>query len=132
MNAEKSPMDRGELERRLEQFSVHQRVAVTRSPLFVDKARLFPGCTFLVGYDTAARLIDTKFYDGSVRRRDEAIAAILSCGCRVLVAGRMDGGAFKTLDDLSIPAGAERLFVKLPDFRADVSGAALRQAAKTI
>lgn len=33
-----------------------------QAPLFTDKATLFPGATFVVGYDTAVRLVDEKYY----------------------------------------------------------------------
>jgi hypothetical protein len=126
-NAEKSPLDRRELERRLGQFR-HQRVAVTRAPLFADKARLFPRSVFLVGHDTAARLVDARFYGNRKAACDRALAAIRSAGCRVLVAGRLEEGVFKTLDDIIVPMGADKLFVSLPNFRADVSATALRAA----
>ena len=37
-------------------------VVVTDAPRFIDKARLFPGCGFVLGYDTAKRLVDPKYY----------------------------------------------------------------------
>jgi hypothetical protein len=130
VNAEKLAMDRAELERRLGQFMQTNRLVVTRTPLFADKARLFPSCTFLVGYDTAARLIDPRFYGGSETERDAALAAMLAADCRVLVAGRVMDHVFKTLDDLVLPPAAARLFIKLADFRADVSATALREERK--
>jgi hypothetical protein len=129
INAEKSPLDRRELEKRLAQFH-RQRIAVTRAPLFADKARLFPGAVFLVGHDTAARLVDPRFYGHSQRARDRALAAIAAARCRVLVAGRLENGVFKTLDDIAVPRQATQLFVPLPNFRADVSATALREAMR--
>ena len=128
VNAEKSPVGRGELERRLAQFWRRYPVVVTREPLFSAKARLFPGCVFLVGYDTAVRMIDPRFYGGSEAARDAALAEIAACGCRVLVAGRMAAGRFAMLADLAMPAAGEKLFVELPEteFRADVSATDLR------
>ena len=40
-------------------------MAVTCAPLFIDKARLFPGCTFVVGSDTIKRILDKKYYGGT-------------------------------------------------------------------
>ena len=37
-------------------------VVVTRAPLFVEKARLLPGCRFAVGFDTAVRLLMPQYY----------------------------------------------------------------------
>jgi nicotinic acid mononucleotide adenylyltransferase len=127
INAEKSPLDRRELENRLAQFR-HQRIAVTRAPLFANKARLFPRAVFLVGHDTAVRLVDPRFYRNSKLHRDRALAAIRAARCRILVAGRVENGVFKTLHDIRLPAAAAELFVALPNFRADVSATALRDA----
>lgn len=33
---------------------------VTSSPLFHQKAELFPGSTFVIGYDTAVRIINVR------------------------------------------------------------------------
>ena len=35
-----------------------------QAPLFTVKAGLYPGSTFVVGYDTAVRLVMPKYYDG--------------------------------------------------------------------
>jgi hypothetical protein len=128
VNADKSPIARGELERRLTQFRGRHRVVITHAPLFTDKARIFPGCSFLVGFDTAARLIDARYYNNSPQARDAALAMIKSSDCQVIVAGREEAGKFRTLRDLSIPASAAGLFIELPahEFRADVSGTELR------
>ncbi|KAI9922473.1 hypothetical protein PsorP6_001709 [Peronosclerospora sorghi] len=40
-------------------------VFVTQAPLFRDKARVFPGCTFVVGADTVRRLVDPTYYQGN-------------------------------------------------------------------
>jgi hypothetical protein len=127
VNADKAPLGRGELERRVSQFHLRHPLVVTRAPLFADKAALFPGHTFVVGYDTAARLVDKRFYGDSAEKRDAALARIGSA-CRILVAGRLEGRSFKTLSDLPIPAGAKELFIELPEseFRADISATLLR------
>ena len=35
-----------------------------QAPLYPTKAKLFPGSTFVIGYDTAIRLVDGKYYGG--------------------------------------------------------------------
>jgi hypothetical protein len=40
-------------------------VIVTRAPLYVNKADLFPRSAFVVGHDTAARLVLPKYYGDS-------------------------------------------------------------------
>lgn len=35
-----------------------------QAPLFTDKAKLYPGATFVVGYDTGVRLVNPDYYGG--------------------------------------------------------------------
>jgi hypothetical protein len=126
INADKAPLTRAELERRLSQFTARHDVLITRAPLFSDKARLFPGCTFLMGYDTAQRLIDPRFYNDSPSARDQALADLRTSSCRLLVAGRLDGDQYKTLADLPLPPELADLFINLSGFRADISATSLR------
>jgi hypothetical protein len=130
VNADKAPLHRSELERRLDQFHGHRRVVITCAPLFSDKARLFPGCTFVMGIDTAVRLLEPRFYNDSDAQRDQSLKILSDAGCKVLVAGRVEGNSFRTLSEVSIPPAAQGLFSELPEsaFRADVSGTALREA----
>jgi len=130
VNADKAPLARGELERRLEQFRGKRRVLATRAPLFSDKARLFRGCTFVIGYDTAVRFLDKRFYGDSETARDQSLATLRECGCKLLIASRVDGAIFRTLRHLAIPQAAADLFIELPEsaFRADISATILRAA----
>lgn len=55
-----------ETARRVAQFRrVGLPLLVTRASLFTNKARLLPGACFVVGWDTAIRLVMPKYYDGS-------------------------------------------------------------------
>jgi hypothetical protein len=101
---------------------------LSREALFVGKADLYPGCVFVVGYDTAERLVDPHYYGGEAGR-DAALAHIRARGCRFLVAGRLDEGVFRTLRDIAIPEGAHDLFTELPeaDFRVDLSSTMIRE-----
>ncbi len=125
-NVDKPDLDAAEVERRVAQFRDVGPVWVTRAPTFAEKAELFPGAAFVVGYDTAARLIDPRYYANDPGRRDAAIARLAAAGCRVVVGGRVDtDGVFRTWD----AAGPlPDLFVSLTeaDFRADVSSTRLR------
>jgi hypothetical protein len=128
VNADKPTIGYAELEHRLEQFRNRHAVLLSRAPRFVDKAMLYPGCTFVLGFDTASRMLDPRFFGSS----DGVVAALQdmrSHGCRVLVAGRVRDGEFRTLADLSIPAGLEDLFLELPEqlFRSDLSSTAIRE-----
>ncbi len=129
LNADKPPLGYAELERRLDQFRGRYPVVLSRAPLFVQKAKLFPGCTFVIGYDTAIRIIDPRYYDGEAGR-DAAFASIAAQGCSFLVAGRVKEGVFRTLSDIDLPASLRPLFRELPErlFRVDLSSTAIRNA----
>ena len=64
VNADKPRLDFHSIAQRLAQFEP-DLLAITGAPLFVEKARVFPNTTFVVGYDTAERLIDPRFYGQS-------------------------------------------------------------------
>ena len=127
LNADKAPLSYAEIERRLAQFRWRYSVALSRAALFVEKATLFPGCVFVLGYDTAARLVDPRYYGGEAGR-DAALDAIRAQGCRFLVAGRVQDGTFHTLDQIAVPMGARDLFMGLPEqaFRVDLSSSTIR------
>ena len=74
-----------------------------QAPLFTLKSKLFSKSTFVIGYDTAIRLIMPKYYGGEVNMLLE-MTAMRGRGCSFLVAGRLDGqAAFKTMDDVELP-----------------------------
>jgi hypothetical protein len=55
-----------EVRLRVTQFTATDTpVVVTSAPLFVNKAALFPRSLFVVGADTAARLVLPKYYGDS-------------------------------------------------------------------
>jgi hypothetical protein len=127
-NADKPELPRGEVERRVAQFAAVAPVWVTRAATFAEKADLFPGTAFVLGWDTAVRVIDPRYY-GSAAARDAALAKLLDLGCRLVVGGRLDGlGVFRVWGG-GEPTAFAHLFVVLAesDFRADVSSSALRR-----
>jgi hypothetical protein len=112
------------------QFRGRGTVELTRAPTFREKARLFPGTTFVVGVDTAERVLDPRYYDGSQARRQAALDEIAQAGCRFLVAGRVDAaGRFVTLAALEVPGRFAPLFTEIPEsrFRSDLSSTTLRR-----
>ena len=129
-NADKAPIALFEARRRAAQFAARAPVVLTRAALFADKAALFPGAVFVVGADTAERLVDERFYGGSAHNMDAALAALAERGCRLLVAGRRGGERFLTLRDLAphIPAAHRGLLCELPEalFRRDISSTEVR------
>ncbi|MCC7264725.1 MAG: hypothetical protein IT369_19590 [Candidatus Latescibacteria bacterium] len=131
-NVDKPPLAYEEVWRRLEALRGRYPVVITRAPIFAQKARLFPGCWFAIGVDTAFRLIDPKYYRGGVPEMEEGLAQMLALGSRFLVAGRMVDGRYQTLEAVGVPARWRPLLLDIPEeaFRADVSSSALRAAEK--
>jgi hypothetical protein len=127
LNADKPPLGYAELEQRLDQFRGRYRVVLSREPLFVGKAAVFPSCVFAIGQDTAKRLIDPRYYDGAAGH-DAALEVIRANGCRFLVAGRVEDGVFRTLADIAVPDAFRDLFVELPEraFRIDLASSEIR------
>lgn len=129
VNADKPALTPNEVERRAGQFRRYPAI-LTRVPLFRQKAELFPGCTFVLGYDTAVRLVNPRYYGGETGR-DEALNAIRANGCRFLVAARpMPGEGVRTLADVPVPPPFSDLFIELPrsEFLLDLSSTELRAA----
>lgn len=129
VNADKPPFNSFEIEQRRQQFN-ESPVALTASPKFVEKARLFPGVTFVIGYDTAARIIQPRFYNDSEKEMRASLEAIGSLGCQFLVAGRLSDSGFQSVNDLPIPDDFQDLFLAIPEqrFREDISSSGIRQA----
>lgn len=127
-NADKPALPSDVVLDRLVQFAGRWPVYVSNAPTFVEKARVFPGATFVVGYDTAVRVLQRRFYGGTELGIEQALTELQTAGCRFLVAGRYhkDGG-FGAADDLDVPASFEALFRPIPDFRVDLSSTELRQ-----
>jgi len=94
-NADKPPLDYIEVEQRSAQFDGN--LVLTNAPLFIDKARLNPGMTFLVGIDTWERFIDPKYYSGNVSDRNKIIAELENLGIEFMVFSREINGTIKSL-----------------------------------
>jgi hypothetical protein len=127
-NVDKPPLISEEVHRRLAQFNWKAPVWLTTAALFVEKAALFPGCVFVVGLDTAERLVAPRCYGGSEERMREALETVRAAGCRFLVAGRVGAnGESHTLSNVSMPGAVRDVFEAIPesDFRLDVSSTAL-------
>ncbi|GBF95522.1 hypothetical protein Rsub_07872 [Raphidocelis subcapitata] len=133
-NADKGVLPLEEARLRVAQFvALGAPVVLTRAPLYVDKAALFPRSAFAVGIDTAARLVQARYYgDGSPAALAAAFAPFRAAGCSLLVAGRAEApsGRFLELGDIQIPPELSGLLAPIPeaDFRSDLSSTALRAA----
>jgi hypothetical protein len=133
INADKPPLETELLLDRLSQFAGRWPVVAGAAPTFVEKSRLYPGATFVVGHDTAARVIQPRYYGDSEAAMLAALAEMRDLGNRFLVAGREgDDGLFHELAELAIPEGFAGLFEAIPAwlFRHDVSSTEIRAALK--
>ena len=127
-NVDKPPLGEEEIYARLAQFAGKFKVVLTRAETFQKKSRLFKEIPFVIGWDTAVRLIDPRYYSNDHSTMCMALAELCANGSRFLVAGRTNSSGFKTLDDVMIPEGFGFLFSPIPEalFRLDVSSTELR------
>ncbi len=129
LNVDKPPLDYIEIGERIDQFGSDQSIWLTRAPTFVEKSRLFPAVTFVVGIDTLRRVAAPRYYRGSEAACAKAIDEIASRGCRFLVFGRSIGGSFIRLGDLDLPAPLASICREVPEtqFRQDISSTEIRR-----
>lgn len=126
-NVDKPPLNLVEVERRLLQLHGRFCAVLTCAPTFLEKARLFPGAWFALGYDTAVRLLSSDYHADI----SGMLAEFQALETRFVVAGRLYAGRFQSLEHLIIPKGYEALFIPVPEalFRADISSTELRGSA---
>lgn len=122
-NVDKGRSDLALVASRIPQFQGGWSVIVDDIPRFIEKAERY-GCDFVVGADTAARIVDPKFcLPGesveSIMARFEAL------GVTFFVAPRVgDDGIVKGVRQV-VPERFRHLFTEVP-VRVDVSSTALR------
>jgi Cytidylyltransferase-like len=128
-NVDKPPLAGETVRHRLAQFAWKSPVELTRAPTFVEKSRLFPNATFVIGADTAARLIAPRYYGDDEIRMHLALEEIAGSGTSFLVAVRIDAaGRVCTLNDIPVPRRYADLFTEIPEhrFRFDTSSSEIR------
>lgn len=127
VNVDKPTLSLAQCLSRLQQFSPRTCVWLTRAPTFVEKARLFPGSTFVIGADTANRLFDQKYFSSKAKRED-LVGELTELGASFLVFGRLIGGCFQSVDWDRIPPSVHSLFrcISEQEFREDISSTQLR------
>lgn len=128
MNVDKPTLSEETVRERIRRFEGRASVWLTRAATFLEKAKLFPGTSFVVGADTAARIISDRYYGCCRENMLECLARLRQLDCRFLVAGRWDGQTFLRLQDLDVPAEFLDLFADI-DFRHDISSSELRREA---
>ena len=106
VNVDKPRLDYAGFAERLAAFEQRRRACfgqlwLTRAPSFFDKARLFPGARFIVGFDTLVRIGDPRYYDGrdAMERRVRALGDEFGVRFLVFHRGTADGRV-STDDDL--------------------------------
>ena len=134
-NVDKPPLERNEIRRRITQFHGQASLWLTHAPKFVQKASRFPGVTFVVGADTAERLVSPRYYDGDAGQMLAALKQLGESNCRFLVACRVNAqGLCLGVNDLPIPSSYRDLFQEIPPerFRTDTSSTELRVRERTL
>ncbi|KAF6137395.1 hypothetical protein GIB67_036432 [Kingdonia uniflora] len=129
INADKPPLTISQIKDRVRQFQkLGKTVIISNQPYFYKKADLFPGSIFVIGADTAARLINPKYYGESHALMLEVLLGCKSTGCTFLVAARNVDGIVKVLEDFEIPEDLRDMFISIPEesFRMDISSTELR------
>jgi nicotinic acid mononucleotide adenylyltransferase len=128
-NVDKPPLAGETVRHRLAQFAWKSPVELTRAPTFLEKSRLFPRTTFVIGADTAERLVAPKYYGDDEARMHDALEEIANSGSRFLVAVRLDAaGRARALNDVPVPQRYADLFTEIPAhrFRLDISSSEIR------
>jgi hypothetical protein len=90
---------------------------------------LFPDAIFVVGFDTALRLLDPRYYGGNEESMVQQVRGLAELGCRFLVGGRSDqAGRFWELHDLPAASKFGELFCPIPRtmFECPLSSTVLR------
>ena len=134
-NVDKPPLARETVRHRLAQFAWKSPVELTRAPTFLDKSRLFPSTTFVIGADTAERLFGPKYYGDDEVRMHMALEEIANSGSSFLVAVRIDAaGRVRALNDIPVPRRYADLFTEIPEhrFRFDTSSSEIRARGRAV
>jgi nicotinic acid mononucleotide adenylyltransferase/nicotinamide mononucleotide (NMN) deamidase PncC len=129
-NVDKPCLDYFSIKDRTQQLRAHGNTVLTNAPTFIEKARIFPNTTFVIGIDTLLRIDQVQYY-GSDSLRDAALAELTALGIQFLVFGRLNEGAFLNLDRVEISDSLAARCKMVPEtvFRQDISSTTLRTSA---
>ena len=88
-NVDKHGLDAEEICDRLQQFmQLGRKCWITSFATFAQKAHFFQECQFVVGTDTANRIVNPAYYFDCVEERDKVMEDILNQNCSFMVLGR--------------------------------------------
>lgn len=132
-NVDKPWLDEKVVLNRLEQFINYKPLVISRAATFGEKAKIFGGCNYVLGYDTALRVLSSKYYD-SKEAMINKLNNITKHGGKFWVAARIQDNELKTLNDLIIPKDLQPFFLEIPEklFRVDISSTLLRSQRKIL
>ena len=137
-NADKGTLDAETVAARVAQFREGEgrtghTLLLTTAPTFIDKTAALPGCAFVVGADTAERLVQDKYYGGTLSGLQSAFDDVAAAQASFIVAGRVDDdtGLFVNFDaeaECEAVGVDPALFRTLSEaeFRMDISSSELR------
>lgn len=126
-NVDKPTLDYPAWTERIEQFTAHERLWLTRLPTFAEKAGWFAPATFVVGIDTLLRIADAKYYGGA-QQMHAAFRELHDRDCRFLVFSRRHRGRIESLSSITLPGPLAALSVEVPaaEFLCNVSSSQIR------
>ena len=134
-NVDKPPLAGETVRHRLTHFAWKSPVELTRAPTFLEKSRLFPRTTFVIGADTAERLVAPRYYGDDELQMHVALEEIANSGASFLVAVRIDAtGRVRALNDIPVPRRYVDLFTEIPEhrFRFDTSSSEIRAGGRAV
>jgi len=115
-----------EMMQRADQFQFFAPVILSDdAPLFIDKARRYPGVPMVMGADAMQALLDVRYYDNSLQKLFDVLDEFRRLGTVFYVNGRDVKGMFLTRDDVAVPKRYEDLFLTVSG-REDISSTQLR------
>lgn len=130
MHPDKGRIPDEEMMRRADQFQFFAPVLLSdNAPLFIDKARRFPGVPMVVGADVMQALLNAHYYGNNSQKMFSTLEEFRHLGTVFYVNGRKMNGKFLTRDDIYVPSGFEDLFIAVSG-REDISSTQLRAKAQ--
>jgi nicotinic acid mononucleotide adenylyltransferase len=120
VHPDKGIADDATLLARAGQFAYRDRVLLMREgALYLEKAKLLPGFSFIIGADAVYGLLNPKYYDGEQGVLD-MLDTFQRLKTRFYVSARLVNGTFRTLEQIPIPSMHRNLFTSIGG-RCDMS-----------
>ena len=128
VNVDKPLLDYCEMRTRAAQFT-DRTLWLTSAASFLEKIALFPDSTFVMGSDTYTRLLELKYYGGSVEAATQAVRQIAEKARRIILFDRARDTACKNLARIDVPQQLQDITTAIPveDFQSDISSTQLRR-----